>query len=81
LSGDNAVVIALACRGLPDDCKRMDMVLGAGVAIGLRRPHAERPHEIEARRSRADSTHVESALVFFAAFSSGEPGSPHSKML
>jgi YjbE family integral membrane protein len=36
LSGDNAVVIALACRGLPDNRKRMGMVLGAGVAIGLR---------------------------------------------
>ena len=36
LSGDNAVVIALACRGLPDNRKRMGMILGAGVAIGLR---------------------------------------------
>jgi YjbE family integral membrane protein len=36
LSGDNAVVIALACRGLPDNRKRMGMVLGAGVAVGLR---------------------------------------------
>jgi YjbE family integral membrane protein len=36
LSGDNAVVIALACRGLPDNRKRIGMVLGAGVAVGLR---------------------------------------------
>jgi YjbE family integral membrane protein len=36
LSGDNAVVIALACRGLPDHRKRMGMVLGAAVAVGLR---------------------------------------------
>ena len=36
LSGDNAVVIALACRDLPAKQKRMGMVLGAGVAIGLR---------------------------------------------
>jgi YjbE family integral membrane protein len=36
LSGDNAVVIALACRGLPDNRKRMGMVMGAGVAVGLR---------------------------------------------
>jgi YjbE family integral membrane protein len=36
LSGDNAVIIALACRGLPDNRKRMGMVLAAGVAIGLR---------------------------------------------
>src|SRR5215213_845831 len=36
LSGDNAVVIALACRGLPNNRKRMGMVLGAGVAVGLR---------------------------------------------
>jgi YjbE family integral membrane protein len=36
LSGDNAVVIALACRDLPPKQKRMGMVLGAGVAIGLR---------------------------------------------
>jgi YjbE family integral membrane protein len=36
LSGDNAVVIALACRGLPDDKRRTGMVLGAGVAVLLR---------------------------------------------
>jgi YjbE family integral membrane protein len=36
LSGDNAVVIALACRDLPARQKRMGMVIGAGVAIGLR---------------------------------------------
>src|SRR5687768_6561138 len=36
LSGDNVVVIALACRGLPDKRNRMGMVLGAGVAVGLR---------------------------------------------
>ncbi|KAA2236945.1 TerC family protein [Salinarimonas soli] len=36
LSGDNAVVIALACRGLPDDKRRLGMVLGAGVAVALR---------------------------------------------
>src|SRR5215208_221107 len=36
LSGDNAVVIALACRGLPGNRRSMGMVLGAGVAIGLR---------------------------------------------
>ncbi len=36
LSGDNAVVIALACRGLPDDKRRIGMILGAGVAVGLR---------------------------------------------
>src|SRR5215210_2866099 len=36
LSGDNAVVIALACRGLPDNRKRVGMVAGAGVAVGLR---------------------------------------------
>ena len=36
LSGDNAVVIALACRGLPPEVRRTGMVLGAGVAIVLR---------------------------------------------
>src|SRR5215211_1476939 len=36
LSGDNAVVIALACRGLPKNRQRMGMVLGAGVAVVLR---------------------------------------------
>ncbi|MGO4526744.1 TerC family protein [Microvirga sp. 2MCAF35] len=36
LSGDNAVVIALACRGLPEDKRRIGMVLGAGVAVALR---------------------------------------------
>ena len=36
LSGDNAVVIALACRGLPDHQRKLGMVFGAGAAIGLR---------------------------------------------
>jgi YjbE family integral membrane protein len=36
LSGDNAVVIALACRGLPKERRRAGMFLGAGVAIVLR---------------------------------------------
>jgi YjbE family integral membrane protein len=36
LSGDNAVVIAMACRGLPPREKFWGMVLGAGVAIALR---------------------------------------------
>ncbi len=36
LSGDNAVVIAMACRGLPAHQRRMGMVMGAGVAIVLR---------------------------------------------
>jgi len=36
LSGDNAIVIALACRNLPEKQRRIGMVLGAGVAIGLR---------------------------------------------
>jgi YjbE family integral membrane protein len=36
LSGDNAVVIALACRGLPPHRRRVGMVAGAGVAVGLR---------------------------------------------
>lgn len=35
LSGDNAVVIALACRGLPAHQRRVGMALGAGVAIVL----------------------------------------------
>jgi YjbE family integral membrane protein len=35
LSGDNAVVIALACRGLPARQRRMGMILGAGVAAAL----------------------------------------------
>jgi YjbE family integral membrane protein len=36
LSGDNAVVIALACRGLPKAKRRAGMLLGAGVAVALR---------------------------------------------
>ncbi len=36
LSGDNAVVIALACRSLPPRQRRVGIVLGAGVAVGLR---------------------------------------------
>lgn len=36
LSGDNAVVIAMACRGLPPRQRMWGMILGAGVAVGLR---------------------------------------------
>lgn len=36
LSGDNAVVIALACRGLPAHQRRLGMLLGAGAAVALR---------------------------------------------
>lgn len=36
LSGDNAVVIALACRSLPDKQRKIGIVLGAGAAILLR---------------------------------------------
>lgn len=36
LSGDNAVVIALACRSLPPNKRLMGVVLGAGAAIVLR---------------------------------------------
>ncbi len=36
LSGDNAVVIALACRSLPDQQRRWGIIFGAGAAITLR---------------------------------------------
>ena len=36
LSGDNAVVIALACRSLPANQRRRGIILGAGAAIVLR---------------------------------------------
>jgi YjbE family integral membrane protein len=36
LSGDNAVVIAMACRGLPHRQRVWGMILGAGVAVFLR---------------------------------------------
>jgi YjbE family integral membrane protein len=36
LSGDNAVVIALACRSLPEHQRRIGIFLGASVAILLR---------------------------------------------
>jgi len=36
LSGDNAVVIALACRSLPARQRKLGMLLGAGAAVGLR---------------------------------------------
>ncbi|MBC7833377.1 MAG: TerC family protein, partial [Hyphomicrobium sp.] len=36
LSGDNAVVIALAVRSLPEHQRRTGILLGAGTAIGLR---------------------------------------------
>lgn len=36
LSGDNAVVIAMACRSLPPAQRKIGMAAGAGVAIALR---------------------------------------------
>lgn len=36
LSGDNAVVIALACRGLPPAQRKAGILLGAGAAVVLR---------------------------------------------
>jgi YjbE family integral membrane protein len=36
LSGDNAVVIALACRGLPQEQRKKAVLLGAGAAVVLR---------------------------------------------
>ena len=36
LSGDNAVVIAMACRELPPPQRRWGLVIGAGVAVVLR---------------------------------------------
>lgn len=36
LSGDNAVVIALACRGLPPNQRKWGIIFGAGAAILLR---------------------------------------------
>lgn len=35
LSGDNAVVIAMACRGLPAHQRRRGLIIGAGVAAAL----------------------------------------------
>ena len=36
LSGDNAVLIALACRSLPEGQQRLGMILGAAAAVVLR---------------------------------------------
>jgi YjbE family integral membrane protein len=36
LSGDNAVVIAMACRSLSDNSRKWGMILGAAVAVVLR---------------------------------------------
>ncbi|MGO4572888.1 TerC family protein [Microvirga sp. 2TAF3] len=36
LSGDNAVVIAMACRSLPKHQRKLGIMLGASVAVGLR---------------------------------------------
>src|SRR5215216_5705421 len=36
LSGDNAVVIALACRSLPQESRKWGILLGVGPAIILR---------------------------------------------
>ena len=36
LSGDNAVVIALACRALPPQTRKSGVILGAGVAVVMR---------------------------------------------
>ncbi|MBV8848997.1 MAG: TerC family protein [Methylobacteriaceae bacterium] len=36
LSGDNAIVIAMACRSLPQEQRRWGIILGAGAAVLLR---------------------------------------------
>jgi YjbE family integral membrane protein len=36
LSGDNAVVIAMACRGLPEHQRRWGLLIGVGIAVILR---------------------------------------------
>src|SRR3984893_2962881 len=36
LSGDNAVVIALACRSLPEGQRKLGVILGSGAAVALR---------------------------------------------
>ncbi|MFM2421523.1 MAG: hypothetical protein RL291_53 [Pseudomonadota bacterium] len=36
LAGDNAIVIAMACRALPPEQRRMGILVGAGAAVGLR---------------------------------------------
>jgi YjbE family integral membrane protein len=36
LSGDNAVVIALACRSLPERQRKLGVMLGSGAAVALR---------------------------------------------
>jgi YjbE family integral membrane protein len=36
LAGDNAIVIAMACRALPPEQRRTGIMLGAGAAVGLR---------------------------------------------
>jgi YjbE family integral membrane protein len=36
LSGDNAVVIALACRSLPEEQRTLGVMLGSGAAVALR---------------------------------------------
>src|ERR1700732_3226477 len=36
LSGDNAVVIALACRSLPERQRTLGVMLGSGAAVALR---------------------------------------------
>jgi YjbE family integral membrane protein len=36
LSGDNAILIALACRGLPADVRRNAVILGTGAAVVFR---------------------------------------------
>jgi len=35
LSGDNAVIIAMACRGLPRHQRRWGLIIGAGVSVAL----------------------------------------------
>ncbi|HXN89254.1 MAG TPA: TerC family protein, partial [Methylocella sp.] len=36
LSGDNAVVIALACRSLPEGQRKLGVIFGSGAAVALR---------------------------------------------
>ena len=48
LSGDNAIVIALACRSLPPKQRLTGMVLGTGVALSMRLVFAGRRLDADA---------------------------------
>ena len=83
LSGDNAVVIAMACMTLPPKQRLWGMVLGAGVAVGRGALHGQDVARVaergRGRRWRVESGHEGSAPCGRLAPSWRAPPAPPPK--